>query len=52
MAQKKRTQKTSQGVHGGGGKHPGLTRVELVNLGKGPFERFKPVGEDRSTQGR
>lgn len=32
---KKRTPKTSKGVHGGGGRHRHLTGVELVNMGKG-----------------
>lgn len=32
---KKRTHKTSKGVHGGGGK-VSLTRLELALLGKGP----------------
>lgn len=51
MAQKKRTPKTSQGIHGGGGKTV-LTGLQQVLLGKGAYERFKPVGADRTTQGR
>lgn len=38
MAQKKRTSKTSQGKHGGGGK-VALSRLQLALLGKGPTER-------------
>lgn len=33
--QKKRAQKTSKGIHGGGGKFRGLTEVQKVSMGKG-----------------
>lgn len=34
-SQKKRTKKTSNGIHGGGGKVK-LSRLELALMGKGP----------------
>lgn len=48
--QKKRAKKTSQGIHGSGGKGRALTELELNLMGKGSYARFKPVGTDRSTQ--
>lgn len=33
---KRRATKTSKGIHGAGGKVPGLSRLELYLLGKGP----------------
>ena len=41
--QKKRTQKVSKGVNGGGGK-VALTPMEKVLLGGGSYRAFKPLG--------
>lgn len=39
---KKRKQKTSQGVHGGGGKVT-LSELQKVLMGKGMYASLKPV---------
>ena len=44
---KKRTPKTSKGVHGGGGKVR-LDAVQKVLLGGGLAQTFKPVGHLRN----
>lgn len=43
-SKKKRTPKTSLGIHGGGGRVRNLTAVQLVNLGKGQFRSMRPIG--------
>lgn len=45
VTKKKRTPKTSKGIHGAK-RHP-LTRIEKVLLGKGQFQSFKPIGSIR-----
>lgn len=44
MAQKKRKSKTSNGVHGAGGK-TALSPLQKVLLGGGSMKSFKPLGE-------
>lgn len=43
-SKRKRTPKTSKGIHGGGGKVRTLTAVEKVLLGKGLARSFRPIG--------
>ena len=45
-AQKKRAQKISNGVHGGGGKVT-LTHLQKILLGKGAYATFRPIGAKR-----
>jgi hypothetical protein len=42
---KKRTPKTSKGIHGGGGKVRTLTEVQKVNLGGGILRSMEPIGK-------
>lgn len=50
MAQKKRTQKVSKGVHGGGGKVR-LSRLQLALMGKGPTAAAAKAMDRRAAQG-
>lgn len=45
---KKRTPKRSKGIHGGGGKVPNLTEAQRVNLGKGLYQSFRPIGQRKA----
>ena len=48
---RKRTQKTSRGQHGGGGKVR-LTTLQKVLLGKGLAASFKPLGHEGTSTKR
>lgn len=41
---KQRKPKTSQGIHGGGGKTR-LTETQKVLMGRGRYDTFRPVGQ-------
>lgn len=43
---RKRTPKTSQGIHGGGGKTT-LSETQKALMGKGRVASFRPIGEVR-----
>lgn len=45
VTKKKRTPKTSKGIHGAK-RHP-LTRIEKVLMGKGQYRTFAPIGSIR-----
>lgn len=48
---KKRAQKTSKGVHSGGGK-VSLTRLQLALMGKGPSARAAELMNKRAAVGK
>jgi hypothetical protein len=49
MAKKKRTKKTSQGVHGAS-KHP-LTELQKVLLGKGMYRSWPVAAGEKAKRG-
>jgi hypothetical protein len=48
-SKRKREHKVSKGEHGGGGK-VNLTNIEKILMGKGAYQAFKPLGDERRSK--